>query len=70
LKNSGDCDLSKYVQIGEQRDQLFCDAFFPTDFGVKKTRKIQEKTIKEKKNRFCKGSPLKKNVFKTQENVL
>jgi hypothetical protein len=43
LKNAGDCDLSKSVKIGEQRDQLFRDAFFQTDFGVKKTRKIQQK---------------------------
>jgi len=41
LKNAGDCDLSKSVKIGEGRDQLFRDANFPTDFGVKKTRKIQ-----------------------------
>jgi hypothetical protein len=46
LKNAGDCDLSKSVKIGEQRDQLFRDAFFPTDFGVKKTRKMQENTRK------------------------
>jgi hypothetical protein len=49
LKNAGDYDLSKSVKIGEGRDQLFRDAFFPTDFGVKKTRKIQENTIKHKK---------------------
>jgi len=32
LKNAGDCDLSKSVKIGEQRDQLFRDANFPTHF--------------------------------------
>jgi hypothetical protein len=31
-KNAGDCDLSKSVKIGEQRDQLFRDANFPTHF--------------------------------------
>jgi len=31
LKNAGDCDLSKSVKIGEQRDQLFRDSFFQTD---------------------------------------
>jgi len=37
------------VKIGEGRDQLFRDAFFQTDFGVKKTRKIQENTRKHNK---------------------
>jgi len=36
FKNAGDCDLSKSVKIGQQRDQLFCDAFFQTDFGEKR----------------------------------
>jgi len=39
LKNAGDCDLSKSVKIGEQRDQLFRDANFPTTYGISKGNK-------------------------------
>jgi hypothetical protein len=41
FKNAGDCDLSKSIKIGQQRDQLFRDAFFQNDFAVKKTSKIK-----------------------------
>jgi len=40
FKNTGDCDLSKSVKIGQQHDERKRDVFFQTDFGVKVTRKI------------------------------
>jgi hypothetical protein len=41
-----------------EKNQLFRDAFFQTDFGVKKTRKIQEKTRKDNKRQQKNGSQI------------
>jgi len=35
FKHAGDCDLSKSVKIGQQRDERKRKAFFQTDFGSK-----------------------------------